>query len=155
MCSLYTLYSRHHENAMFKRTTSGSAGYDMCAVEIKEKHGCVYANTGVRVAIPPGYVGKLHERSSLHQRGYELKNSVGIIDSDYRGLIYAVLRKTRKDAEPLDSDKAIVQLIIEPILSETKEIEDVLDCEEVYTPRNNENCESKPRNEGCFGSTDN
>lgn len=41
--------------------------------------------TGVSLEIPEGYVGFLFPRSSISKTKHFLRNSVGVIDSGYRG----------------------------------------------------------------------
>jgi dUTP pyrophosphatase len=41
--------------------------------------------TGVAFEIPPGYVGLVFPRSSVSDTKHFLRNSVGVIDSGYRG----------------------------------------------------------------------
>lgn len=82
-------------------------------------------NTGVRVKIPRGYVGLLVPRSSLSkQRNIVMTNSIGIIDSDYRGDIMASLcylgstepqLKDWIDHTHINKYDKIVQLVIVPI----------------------------------------
>lgn len=44
-------------------------------------------NTGIAVEIPEGYVGLVFPRSSIYKNGGRQANSVGVIDSGYRGEI--------------------------------------------------------------------
>ena len=73
------------------RATGGSAGFDLYT----QKEECCYFNNqtkidfGISVQIPEGYVGLLAIRSGKSAEGLSLSNSVGIIDSDYRGPIIA------------------------------------------------------------------
>lgn len=65
------------------RATSGHLVYPL------SKHTF---GTGISVAIPKGYVGLVFPRSGLACRGdLTLANSVGVIDSGYRGEIKATL----------------------------------------------------------------
>lgn len=72
------------------------AGYDLTVIsaEIKEENNEVFIvyDTGVAIETPKGYYWQVHERSSCYKKGIKLANSVGIIDSDYRGTIKAVYR---------------------------------------------------------------
>lgn len=77
--------------------------------------------TGVHVKIPPNHVGLLVARSSLFKKNIILTNSVGVIDSDYRGEILASLMYLGNN-ETLNSDwvalnrgERIVQLLVLPI----------------------------------------
>ena len=66
------------------------AGYDLYAVSqewsVQQSSG-LYAEygTGLAFEIPKGYVGLLFPRSSISKTKHMLKNSVGVIDSGYRG----------------------------------------------------------------------
>ena len=73
------------------QATDGSAGWDLTATsrELAQGKKAVYG-TGLAVEIPKGYVGLLFPRSSIHKKALRLSNSVGVIDSDYRGEIKAV-----------------------------------------------------------------
>jgi dUTP pyrophosphatase len=71
-----------------KYATNGSAGLDLTAMSrIYDKNGNVCYGTGIAVEIPEGYVGLLFPRSSITKKDIFVKNSVGVIDSDYRGEI--------------------------------------------------------------------
>lgn len=66
------------------------AGWDIYAVSqgwsVQQSSG-LYAEygTGIALEIPKGYVGLLFPRSSITNTKHMLKNSVGVIDSGYRG----------------------------------------------------------------------
>lgn len=66
----------------------GDAGLDLVATSRKEEeNGNVVYGTGLSVEIPKGYVGLLFPRSSNAKTNLYLTNSVGVIDSGYRGEI--------------------------------------------------------------------
>lgn len=77
------------------RGSAGAAGIDLTAIdrilEWDETGGKLYSivsyDTGLAVEIPDGYVGLLFPRSSVYKKPLRLANSVGVIDSDYRGPI--------------------------------------------------------------------
>lgn len=48
---------------------------------------------GFAIEIPPGYVGLLFPRSSIVKTGHSFRNSVGVIDSGYRGELMIKLSK--------------------------------------------------------------
>ena len=64
----------------------GDAGMDLTAVskKIDEQGNFVYG-TGLAFEIPEGYVGLLFPRSSNAKTNMYLTNSVGVLDSGYRG----------------------------------------------------------------------
>lgn len=73
----------------------GDAGLDLTAVEKHfDIHGNVVYRTGLAVEIPEGYVGLLFPRSSVCKLDLSLCNSVGVIDSNYRGEIIVKFKPT-------------------------------------------------------------
>ena len=71
---------------------AGDAGMDLTAIsrELFTSDDCadyVEYDTGISVEIPSGYVGLVFPRSSNTKVDMTLGNSVGIIDSTYRGSI--------------------------------------------------------------------
>lgn len=64
----------------------GDAGMDLTAVSKEyDEHGNVCYGTGLAFEIPNGFVGLLFPRSSNSKKELTLSNSVGVIDSGYRG----------------------------------------------------------------------
>lgn len=64
------------------------AGMDMVATSRNfDNNGNVVYGTGIAVEIPRGYVGLVFPRSSVSKQDMMLSNSVGVIDSGYRGEI--------------------------------------------------------------------
>lgn len=87
-----------------KRATKGSAGYDFftpCRLILKPGRMAIVP-TGIRVRIDEGWVLKLYPRSGLgFKYGMQLRNTVGIIDSDYyysdnEGHIFAKIKNCSK-----------------------------------------------------------
>lgn len=66
----------------------GDAGMDLIATSVdhSNEHYIEYG-TGLAVEIPEGYVGLIFPRSSNSKKDLQLCNSVGVIDSGYRGEI--------------------------------------------------------------------
>lgn len=108
------------------RSNPTDAGADLVAKSlIMLEHSVrTLVPTGVKVAIPEGYVGLLIPRSSLSKQYITMTNSVGVIDSDYRGEIMASLMyKGPQDYFYLAAGDRIVQLVIVPIiLAQFKEV---------------------------------
>ena len=66
----------------------GDACMDLYAVSHTiDKHGNQVYDTQIAMEIPEGYVGLVFPRSSVSKTGLTLRNSVGVIDSGYRGPI--------------------------------------------------------------------
>lgn len=101
-----------------KRATPGSAGIDMAATHdavIAPGNAVTPIRLGFAVAIPEGHVGLLMSRSGFGKHGVTLANSVGVIDSDYRGEVVAMFVKdTAKDMHVKAGDR-VAQLVVVPI----------------------------------------
>lgn len=112
-----------------KRGSVLAAGLDVCSiedVEIQPKSRAM-ARTGLAVAIPPGFYGRVAPRSGLAvKQGLDVL--AGVIDSDYRGEICCVLYNTGDDVIALAAGSKICQLILEKII--TPEAEWVADLDE-------------------------
>lgn len=64
----------------------GDAGLDLTATSMHyDEEGNVCYGTGLAFEIPKGYVGLIFPRSSICKKEILLSNSVGVIDSGYRG----------------------------------------------------------------------
>lgn len=134
------------ENAIIpKRATSGSAGMDLYAcidapIELNPGDR-VMVPTGIAIALPSAdLVALIFARSGLAvKKGVNLSNSVGVIDSDYRGEIQVGLINQSKEAYTLEAGERIAQLVVMPVcLLEPQQVEELDDTE---------------RGEGGFGST--
>lgn len=88
------------------------AGYDLYASSCHYENGLVCYGTGIAVEIPEGYVGLVFPRSSIANTHLALSNSVGVIDSGYRGEIKAKFRKG--GTRGYNVGDRIAQLIIIP-----------------------------------------
>jgi dUTP pyrophosphatase len=66
--------------------TPGDAGLDITCTHItNDEHDNMVFHTGIAIEIPEGHVGLLFPRSSISKYAMHLRNSVGVIDSSYRG----------------------------------------------------------------------
>jgi len=117
----------------------GDAGMDLTAVDIyKDEQGNMVCDTGIAVEIPEGYVGLVFPRSSIAKYDMHMRNSVGVIDSSYRGSILVKFGFLPEGTLYKMGDK-IAQLIILPYPQIT--FEEVTELSETE------------RGEGGFGST--
>ncbi len=82
-------FKKTHELAVTPRyATKGDACMDLYAVSVDcDVKGNIVYDTGIAMEIPDGYVGLLFPRSSISKTSMMLRNSVGVIDSGYRGTI--------------------------------------------------------------------
>lgn len=100
------------------RGSALAAGLDICSIEelnIEPKQRAM-ARTGLAVAIPPGFYGRIAPRSGLAAKN-GLDVLAGVIDSDYRGEICCLLYNTGDEPINLPAGSKICQLIIEQIIT--------------------------------------
>lgn len=134
-----------HDNAIIpKKAHQHDAGFDLVAVSKEvideEAYGFIEYDTGIGLEIPEGYVGLIYPRSSISKTGHILANSVGVIDSSYRGSIKVRFKTIPDCAEYVPGDR-VAQLIIMPYPEiEFEEVEDL---------------SSTDRGSGAFGSSGN
>lgn len=95
---------------------NGDAGMDLTAVSvIDEEVFQITYDTGIALEIPEGHVGFVFPRSSIRKYDLTLTNSVGVIDSGYRGSIQVTFKKNRGVASrKYELGDRIAQIIIVP-----------------------------------------
>jgi dUTP pyrophosphatase len=101
------------------RANPTDAGLDLRACKNTDlyRNQRTLVDTGVSVKIPAGFVGLLVPRSGLSKNLIVMTNSIGIIDSDYRGNIMAsLLYYGAEDFTRIPQYERIVQLVIVPIV---------------------------------------
>ena len=122
------------------RGSAASAGLDIYSIEditIEAKQR-VLARTGLAVAVPLGFYGRVAPRSGLAVKN-GLDVLAGVIDSDYRGELCCALLNTGDEAVNLPQGSRLCQLIVEQIITPT--------------PAWVEELEETARGAGGFGST--
>lgn len=97
-----------------KQNNKGDAGYDLYSIEpvVLPAGKRVLVKTGISVAIPDGYYGRIAPRSGLAFK-YGIDVLAGVIDSTYRGEIGVILLNTGQDQVALESQSRIAQIIFE------------------------------------------
>lgn len=98
-----------HPNAVIPTySKKGDAGMDLTITDttnIGEAFtGFFEFRTGIAVEIPEGYVGLVFPRSSISKTPFVLANSVGVIDSGYRG---EIMVRLKTDANSILADLSI------------------------------------------------
>ncbi|PFH52621.1 hypothetical protein AMATHDRAFT_139508 [Amanita thiersii Skay4041] len=133
------LVKRHSEKARLPtRGSTLAAGYDLYSAENKvvPAHGKALVDTQISIAVPIGTYGRVAPRSGLASK-YMIDTGAGVIDADYRGIVFVLLyNHSDSDFEVKEGDR-IAQLILERI----------------YTPAIAENLDQTVRGAGGFGST--
>ena len=129
-----------------QRATPGSAAADLCALcppqgVLLPAHGRAVLSTGIAIELPgPGYVALVIARSGLGiKKGVTLSNSVGVIDSDYRGELRVGLVNLSDEDYTVQNGERIAQLAVLPV------------AEAVFTAA--EELGETQRGEGGLGST--
>lgn len=114
-----------------EKTRFSDSGYDLSLIKkIKVVGGVHYYDTGIQVQPENGYYFDLVGRSSISKTGWALANSIGIIDSSYRGSIIVALIKTDPAAVELQLPCRLVQIIPRQlILMESIEVDSLEDTE--------------------------
>jgi dUTP pyrophosphatase len=125
-----------------KYAKPGDAGVDLTSTSMKMlgNEKIVYG-TGIAVEIPEGMVGLIFPRSSIRNYSLAMSNSVGVIDSGYRGELQITFNilPTEDGVKYYRIGERVAQLIILPA--------PFIKFVEV------ENLSETSRGEGGFGST--
>ena len=121
----------------------GDAGMDLIATSIiSDTPTQITYGLGVALEIPNGFVGLVFPRSSIRKTRLQLSNSVGVIDSGYRGELQATFNKINNNSVSENDYKVgdrVAQIMIIPHPPIEFEEADMLSDTE--------------RGEGGFGST--
>lgn len=130
-----------HSNAKLPtRAHTTDAGLDLYAVEPADLWPGIHAKlpTGLRMAIPAGFVGIIKPRSGLAVK-HSIDVLAGVIDSAYRGEVQvALINHSEKKMEIRPGDR-IAQMLIVPVnLSSALFVNDL---------------DETDRGDGGFGST--
>lgn len=131
---------REHALPLPGRASYGAAGFDLMTadgVTVYPSHRAIIS-TGFAWAIPDGYVGMIRPRSGLAVK-HGIDALAGVIDSDYRGEVKAVLINHGERAVDFQQGDRIAQMVIQPVVTlEACEVAELADTE---------------RGGGGFGST--
>lgn len=120
-----------------KYAKQGDAGMDVIAISKKETDKFIEYGTGLSFEIPENYVMLIFPRSSVTNKDLMLKNSIGMLDSGYRGEL--ILRFNKFGEENYEIGERIGQIIIIPYPNiEFKEVDEL---------------SATSRGDGGFGST--
>lgn len=142
----YLKIKKVRENAKIPtRGTKGSAGLDLYACidePITLNKGDTYViPTGIAIGLAdPSLCAFVHSRSGLAiKHGIGLLNSVGVIDSDYRGEICVGVIKQTEEPYTIQPFERIAQMVIKKV--------------EMPTPVEVAELDETDRGAGGFGST--
>lgn len=131
-----------HENFIMPTKGTQQAGaFDIYMPERGHADGIRrFFGLGFAAEVPEGHVALILPRSSTGSKiGMELNNTVGVIDSDYRGEWKAALRTKDGGYFEWEAGDRLLQFLIVPVAQVNLELVDELDTTE--------------RGTGGFGST--
>lgn len=116
----------------FGKATNGAAAYDLRACTehfmVLEPGQTLMVSTGIAIQLPAYQAALLLPRSGLGaNHGIVLANSVGLIDSDYRGEVKAALWNRGNVSWCLEPGARIAQLMVVAIAAGRAQIVDELD----------------------------
>jgi len=129
-----------HKDAVIPQyAKKGDAGMDLTATRVWVEGSNVCYGTGLAFEIPEGYVGLLFPRSSNAKKDLLLSNSVGVLDSGYRGEVSFKFKPQKQGGEMYMVGERVGQMIILPYpLIEFEETDELTKTE---------------RGDGGYGST--
>lgn len=141
---MFVKIKKLNENAVIPSyAKDGDAGMDLVATSIiSDTQTQITYGIGLALEIPEGFVGLIFPRSSVRKTRLMLSNSVGVVDSGYRGELQATFNKINNNSVAENDYKVgdrIAQIMIIPyppvIFTEVEELSNT------------------ERGEGGFGST--
>jgi len=117
----------------------GDAGLDLfSSVDCVLDEGDVKAvPTGIKIVVPPGYVGLIWDKSGISLRG--VHRLAGVVDAGYRGEVQVVMANLGCEPYEVKKGMKIAQMLIQPV-QEVRVVEA-------------EDLDATARGEGGFGST--
>jgi dUTP pyrophosphatase len=117
----------------------GDAGLDLFSAEdsVLDPGEVRAVPTGIKVAIPQGYVGLVWDKSGISLKG--VHKLAGVVDAGYRGEVQVVLSNLGREPYEIKKGMKIAQMVIQSV-AEVKVVE-------------SDDLGNTPRGEGGFGST--
>jgi dUTP pyrophosphatase len=106
----------------------GDAGLDLfsCIDLILAPGEVKPISTGIKVAIPEGYVGLVWDKSGISLKG--VHRLAGVIDAGYRGEIQVVMANLGREPFVISAGMKIAQLLVQPVetvaVTEVEELDD-------------------------------
>ena len=108
----------------------GDAGADLVATTMSNHDDHLVYGVGLAVEIPEGMVGLVFPRSSIRQTDLFMANSVGVIDSGYRGEIFITFNVKKGATRWYQVGDRIAQLVIMPVpLTKYVEVDELSETE--------------------------
>lgn len=133
----------HHNFKMPVRSSTLAGGYDLFMPEagaLLHRNTHTFVKLGFSAAVPEGYVALILPRSGAGAKhGVELRNTVGVIDADYRGeWMVAVSQRESLELQWAEGERLFQFLLVAVGSPELEQVEELA---------------TTVRAEGGFGST--
>jgi dUTP pyrophosphatase len=110
----------HPNFIMPVKGTEKAGAFDVYMPEIGEANGITqFVGLGFAAAVPEGHVALLLPRSSAAKSTLELSNTIGLIDSDYRGEWKAALKTKNGLTLSWQAKDRLLQFVVIPIAQVT------------------------------------
>jgi dUTP pyrophosphatase len=114
----------------------GDAGLDLfsCADYVLGAGEVKAIQTGIKVAIPRGYVGLIWDKSGISLKG--VHKLAGVVDAGYRGEVQVVMINLGNTPYEIKKGMKIAQMLIQPInevtVIEAEDLDDTLRGEDGF-----------------------
>ncbi len=97
------------------RAYEGDAGLDLYADEevLLAPHIHLSIKTGIKLAVPLGYVGLVWDKGGLAKQG--LHTIAGVVDAGYRGEVFVDLLNLGSNDYVVKAGQKIAQILIQPV----------------------------------------
>lgn len=93
----------------------GDAGLDLKAMSITVTEDYIEYGTGLAIEIPYGFAAFIFPRSSISNYSLILANSVGLVDSGYKGELKVRFKKIGDKDKIYEIGNKVAQLVLMPI----------------------------------------
>jgi dUTP pyrophosphatase len=134
----------HTDSVIPKYAKESDAGLDLVATSIiSDTSTQITYGLGIALEIPEGFVGLVFPRSSIRKTRLQLSNSVGVIDSGYRGELQATFNKTTTTIENQKNDYKVGERVCQIMIIPHPQVE-LIEVDELSESQ---------RGAGGFGST--
>ena len=125
---------KHSEAARIPtRGSSRATGYDLYSAEPKiiPARGKALVDTQLSIAVPEGTYGRVAPRSGLASK-FSIVTGAGVIDADYRGIVFVLLFNLRDQDFEIRLGDRIAQLVLKRVA--TPEVSEVVYLDDSFPP---------------------
>ena len=115
--ALLKIHCHYSGMSIPSRGHPSDAGIDLTAMAFEQKQeGVFFIDTGVSIQFSPGYYVEVVPRSSIVKSDFIMANSVGVIDPEYRGLIFVPLRYIGRESGVVACERLLGQRVAQMLV---------------------------------------